>query len=109
MPDRTSASLLALLEARLCSGSLARNWEEVAGIWARSHCLLLEEGIASVAEEAAHIAFGLGCQLLRCSSCLRLHHGLPSWDGERNTRFRMGGEVSRCFFNEIGQLEAVNQ
>ena len=78
MPDRRSASPLALLEARLCSGSLGRNWEEVAGIWARSYCLLLEEGIASAAEEAAHIAFGLGCRLLHCSSCLRLHHGLPS-------------------------------
>lgn len=95
MPDRRSASLLALLEARLCSESLGRNWEEVAGILARSHCLLLEEDIASAveeeAEEAAHIAFGLGCRLLHYSNCLRLHHGLPSWDGERNTRFRKAG------------------
>ena len=79
MPDRRSASLPGPLEAHLCSGSLGRNWEEVVGIWARSYCLqLLEEGIASVAEEAARIAFRLGCRLLRCSSCLRLHHGLPS-------------------------------
>ena len=89
MPDRTSASLLGPLSARLCfaPGSLGRNWEEVvvvAGIWARNHChclQLLEEGIASVAvaEEAVRIAFGLGCRRLRCSSCLRLlHRGLPS-------------------------------
>ena len=97
MPDRRSASLLALLEARLYSGSLGRNWEEVARILARSHCLPLEEDIASAvedaAEEAAHIAFGLGCQLLRYSSCLRLHHGLPSWDGEEiQDSERPGGE-----------------
>ena len=83
MPDRMSAFLLAPLEeARLYSGSLGRNWEEVAGTWARSHCLLPEEGIASVVEEAAHVAFDLGCRLLRCSSCLRLHHGLPSSNDE---------------------------
>ena len=109
MPDRTSASLLAPLEGRLCSGSLGRNWEEVAGIWAHSHCLLLEGGIAFVAEEAAHIAFGLGCRLLRCSNCLRLHYGLPSWDGERNARFRKAGEVVGLFLNENVQLKSANE
>ena len=93
MPDRMSASLLAPLEvapleARLCSGSLGRNWVAVAGIWARSHCLLLEEGIAFVAVEAGHIASGLHCWLLRCSSCLRLHHGSPLWDDEGYANFK---------------------
>ena len=96
-----SASLLVPREeARLYSGSLGRNWEEVAGIWARSHCLLPEEGIASVVEEAAHIAFGLGCRLLRCNSCLRLHHGLPSWDDEGYTNFKKTGEVCWLCLNE---------
>lgn len=109
MPDRMSASLLAPLEARRYSGSLGRNWEAVAGIWARSHCLLLEEGIASVAEEAGHIAFGLGCWRLRCSSCLRLHHGLPSCDDEGYTNFNKTGEVRRLFLNELFNLKAANQ
>ena len=112
MLDRRSASLLGPLEARLCfAGSLGRNWEVVAGIWARNYCLQrLEEGIASVAEEVERIAFGLGCRRLRCSSCLRLHYGLPSWDGVRNTRFRWAREEIIVYvFYEFAQLKAANQ